>query len=866
MPDIDLRRYIHAPSGTWTDPTQDQNLFDFTREDTMAPGRLMLRWADDFVALMGPLQVRVTVQAENLTVPLALVGHLVPDAAGTLQRTGAAPAGTSSAASANATLATGAALSEAIVSRVGKRLALGLQASTIYSYTLDIGPGQAWAFRLSEQLDVLRLQARSLRFEQLGNNLGFRVVIEPAFRIPECTPATSTSDLPCDFAVADRPNTAAFFPVACEPCEGSVIGLPPSDAVSLITPPATGGCVRTRFFDGMFITREDLETEQRYHRLKARLHNRASGSGVVWGLGVGLESGRVCVLTGYGVDCCGNDLTVTTTYWIDVAALLADPAAASLVRQRGAQRMHLLLEYVECPSHPRPVHGDPCSPDVTRCEMSRIRESVRLRLVPPRDYDAVRESAPIARFLNEVRALREKFPLSGGTETLTPRAPFQLKVTTKDPSGNQVSQATVRPSPQTTKLGLKGAVASLLVEVTPDPSWAFVAGTMTGQAPPGGAVQPPDPIDLSLAKGFPSSGGLQMTFTVPPKGDRQAQLTFKISGWQAQTVFASEDDPAAGGDLALTVNTTDASTGSLSATAVAINPLALVANPCAGEPCNPPPAGDIASKFARVATRAVADPLPVLPWLNSDPLHETSAGDPKVLVLSALGGWLGQMLVREQAGTTKEITSSRREVAQGIYRIAWLLLFGLPEEADPTALGLTLQRLLEGWCDALLWKGPRCCGDPHGIVIGCAVVEGGTIRNIDPFGGRRYVVHYPLLEHWGAQFGLAPPDLILMHFFSWLCCLAGLKSLSVDTPGVFTNVVALGGGHLAVGDPRAIAVKLREQKINIVSERSVHTPEMIASALTLTGTKPSEGAQYAKLVLADFAADQTVVLLVPVVP
>ena len=66
---------------------------------------------------------------------------------------------------------------------------LSLQASTIYSYTLDIAAGQAWPFSLSEQIAALRAQfAAASRFEQLGNNLGFRVIIEPAFAVTKFTP------------------------------------------------------------------------------------------------------------------------------------------------------------------------------------------------------------------------------------------------------------------------------------------------------------------------------------------------------------------------------------------------------------------------------------------------------------------------------------------------------------------------------------------------------------------------------------------------------------------------------------------------------------------------------------------------------
>jgi hypothetical protein len=182
MPVIDLTRYIVASAGTWTDPSQDKNLFDFTVADTMSPDRLLLRWAGDFVALTGPLSVRITVQAENMTVPLALVGNLVPDPAAVFSKDGAA----------TATLSRTTTLNEAALGRYVSGRGLSLQASTIYDYTLDIAAGQAWPFSLSEQLDVLRLRgAVSSRGEQLGNNLGYRVIIEPAFSVARLQPVTT---------------------------------------------------------------------------------------------------------------------------------------------------------------------------------------------------------------------------------------------------------------------------------------------------------------------------------------------------------------------------------------------------------------------------------------------------------------------------------------------------------------------------------------------------------------------------------------------------------------------------------------------------------------------------------------------------
>ena len=897
MPVIDLTRYVVASDGPWTDPSQDENLFGFTVNDTVSAERLLLRWAGDFVALTGPLSIRVTVQAENMTVPLALVGNLSPGA-GVWQR------GAMQTSPGVETLQrpAAAALNEAALQRFGKTHPLGLQASTIYSYTLDIAAGQAWPFSLSEHLESYRLQnTRGSRFEQLGNNLGYRVIIEPAFARPKLTAVSAGADLPCDFAVADQPHSADFFPSACEPCNGSVVGLPPGCAVSLVTPPAEGGCVRTHFFDGMFITREDLETEQRYHRLKSKLHNRAAGEGVVWGLAIGKQGTHVCVMPGYGVDCCGNDLALTTVYEVEIAALLADPAIAKLLHQGGPQRVALLLEYVECPSHPRPVHGDVCAPELARCEMSRIREAVRLRLVPPRDPNDCVESVPIAQFLAEVRELRRRYPM----ETVPPvagadRAPFTLRIVAT--SGMQ-STITVRPSshsgPAELQPLLGGTWSTISIDLRPDPLWSFVGGTITAQAMRQGkslsnVVTPAGPVDLSLAGGF-ALGDRQTTFAFSAQTGFPDQLVFKISNWQAQSLFAAEDDPAPSGDLTLSFEFSEAAaannlapeltTASLLETPIRNLPMSLADPPCAGDACKPPrrtdqandcrvpagrPATGFQAAFNRILDSVAEDPPSVLPWLHADPAHPQAAGDPKALLLGALGAWLAQAMVRERAGSAGEVTGPRREAAQAIYRAAWVLLFGVGKRADAAELGGTLKRLLEAWCDALLWKGPQCCGEPHGVVLGCALVEGGTLQHLDPFGGRRHVVHYPLLAHWGAQFGIAPLDITASALFSKICCIGSLPAIGGQSRETKAAWIQLGSGYLALGEPRDIdaafnnALNIAPQNAKIVSRRSVGTPEMIATAIAAIGRKSnSPPTEYVALSLADVAADQTVVLFVP---
>ena len=49
------------------------------------------------------------------------------------------------------------------------------------------------------------------------------------------------------------------------------------------------------------------------------------------------------------------------------------------------------------------------------------------------------------------------------------------------------------------------------------------------------------------------------------------------------------------------------------------------------------------------------------------------------------------------------------------------------------------------------------------------------IERIDPWGGRRWVMHYPLLSYWGEQFGIVPPDVLASRIFALICCLARLE-------------------------------------------------------------------------------------------
>ena len=268
-----------------------------------------------------------------------------------------------------------------------------------------------------------------------------------------------------------------------------MIGLPPCDAVTLVTTPADGGCVRTRFFNGMFITREDIETEQRF-TASSRASTTARPAPAWCGASRSAARASVCVTPGYGVDCCGNDLVLTTMYEVPIAALLADPAAAPVVCARGPHRMHLLLEYIECPSEPRPVHGDPCAPSTPavrhRVFASRCACVWSRRAITPSLGKAARSGASSTRLTTCASVSRSRW---GRRRSTLSQAPFALSITVAGPN-NQSTTVTVPASVDISTTDFKNKypdlfrfrVTSITVEAVQNAGWSFVGGTVSGQA------------------------------------------------------------------------------------------------------------------------------------------------------------------------------------------------------------------------------------------------------------------------------------------------------------------------------------------------------------------------------------------------
>ena len=739
---IDLRSFVAQKVGTW-----------FENPDRFQANRLILGDAGDGVALVGPLRIRVCLEGENLTT----LFH-GPDV------------NLASAVSTRAAAAAG-----------------GSQKHIVYSYVLDIPPLQIWPYLVRGEEIV----------GALGTNGGYNVIIQPA-AAEACEPALSSThtcecgckpsrcrcragcgcgagagcdsgcggsyggqDLPCDYAVTSLTDTSRFFPAACEPCPpDAYISAPPLPGpAGLLVAPARGGCERPRYFNGMLFTREDMEAEQRFFRLKMQLHNRAAGAGVVWGFCVALEGNDVVVFPGYGVDCCGNDVTVTSQYRVNGASLIRDPAARAVLAKPtfGGYRLHLLLEYVECAEDPRPVHGDPCAPAASACEMSRIRETARLRLVPPRDFDP---RGPIQAFLDAFKDANTPSPGPSPQPLPDPEIPFSFDVTVGQQSRHLQPSVTADVSDA---VDLGEEHAPIQVTLGPSPAW-LLGGPVVEivRAPGGGEVR------KNIGTLGPGPLGWTAPYPQPGGGFVQYEVTWRST--RADGVFQEAVTSlgfilfqfGGGARLAMTVPASHPK--------VQRGPVL----PCLQEPCA---GGEALPLF----------PVPP-PFIHDEPRHPGEAADPKVLVLAALYALLAMQTTQGGPAPNPDL----------LYQAAARLLFG--DALDRPKLLTELRKLFAAWCKASLYPGPVCDGTPHGVIIGCAFVEGGQIQHVDPWGGRRYVVHYPLLAHWGSMFGIVPLDVLAQRFFSIICCVAGLPgigAIATAQPSIFS--VAGGGSAVPVG-------------------------------------------------------------------
>lgn len=687
---------------------------------------------------------------------------------------------------------------------------------TLLTYDQRIPVGKTYTFGRETILKALGL-----------NHLTANLCVQIRRTAPKPPAITQPPDLPCDFAAAPDPNTARFFPIGCEPCEGLPVRTPPVCEPTSGVPVAAGGCIRPRFFDGMFLTSEDLETQLRFFRIKNQLQNRAMGHGVVWGFDVRMVGRKVHVGPGYGVDCCGHDLTVTCDYEVDGARLLRDPAVCALPYQ-GELCLPLLLEYVECPESPRPVHAGSCNGTAAACEMSRLRETVRFRLVPPRDQ------APRSPLADAVEELLRAWPAFGGETEPVNLVPWLLSVKLGDdekeitPSTTQnvsISFDVPGDAPMTMAFGMRAdngwifeKVAVLAEPISgPDPAVSVQTSAVSGGA---GLVkfkrgipalqQTPDhgeilTIDWRAAGARDLIGQTKIvirttqketTFTAPlldtAANRTELFLGPAAGGTPTQGLTIRVRPPMGGEEVAGTITAVSADGGF---TVLLDAPLNI------GQIAGPITVVFVSGTGARVhvlsQTTTVWSPQQAEALPCCGPLCcEGEQPDPRLhfLVLSfALQyGRLAQEVAARKKGVLPG-SSSDLALRAGRLMNEIVRRFRATSAEQILRLELVIAAVYEAWCSNAIYPGPACLQQPDGVVIGCAHIRSGEICSVDPLDGRRWVIHPPLLEHWAAQFGLGPVDQSVMRLFSRLCCISHLEGFG----DIFGHFVAVGSKFVA---------------------------------------------------------------------
>ncbi|MEZ4399300.1 MAG: hypothetical protein R3B06_04730 [Kofleriaceae bacterium] len=543
-----------------------------------------------------------------------------------------------------------------------------------------------------------------------------------------------------------------------------------------------GGPVRTRFFDGMFLTQADLENEQRYWRLKRRLTNRALGDGVVWGLRLGWDAkSRTFALSpGYALDCCGNDLVVECPVqlterelWTRADPALRPAAGASFSNAAGANHDEahrhacVVLQYTECPEDARPVHRDACAGPTGTCETSRIRESARLVLVPP---PARPPLTPPELFLKELEELRGSITDPAVRDLLFPPQPTAPAVPTGDLP--LTVRATVPGTPAATRELVFPASGSrtgapfaadqlptaarrtgvVTFQLAPGAGWQLVGGQVTDQGRVVEAVTPPAApsmfwsLDVALPDGVQTTS-VHFEFVVDD---------LELGPTMGTTATARVRARISGNAVVQTSAVTQA-------LHVEVNELNVTVEEATGF--------DLATPAGCLRE--------LVPWgWTVDPANGGRVA--RTLVLSGIYGALAELTTRNGQYQT---------VASYLYAIAWYALFGVNATAAvPAALKAQLTRLIvklyERWCNGLAYPGPRCADEHHGVYLGCVELDRrGAVVGFDMREHRRYVLTGPVVNHWLGQFGIAPVDVVVGRFAQALCCLSGLGPITLPTRG-----------------------------------------------------------------------------------
>jgi hypothetical protein len=143
---------------------------------------------------------------------------------------------------------------------------------------------------------------------------------------------------------------------------------------------------RNQYFYGKRMDVEHFRMEQDYGRLKQALLNRLTlGTGVLCGLGVGIDEGRLCVDPGVAIDGLGREIVVPVRSCVDPAAsgtvCCGGSVAAAPEAFDGSGFFTLWACYRECSADYQPVFASDCDARAD-CAAGTTVETFCFKLTP----------------------------------------------------------------------------------------------------------------------------------------------------------------------------------------------------------------------------------------------------------------------------------------------------------------------------------------------------------------------------------------------------------------------------------------------------------------------------------------------------
>jgi hypothetical protein len=437
------------------------------------------------------------------------------------------------------------------------------------------------------------------------------------------------------------------------------------------------------------------------------------------------------------------------------------------VVQEEVMQACVVLQYVECAEEARPVHRDACAGPITgTCEPSRIRESVRLLLVPP---PAEPKPTPPEQFLDELRAWRDGLPADIRDRLFPPQgappttaagglAPVRVRVTVPGgtpasatvqiPASGSTSPAATLQAQQTVTPARPTGIVTF--ELLPSAGWAFTGGRVKDQARVVETATPPAAPSMYWALDVALPQGTSPATT---------ELDFVLDDLEVSQTFGGTRR----GKIRAHVKGVATATAAGSTVTVRLERLTITT--------------ELAEVFEDVEGQACLREL--VPWgWTVDPANGSKIA--RALVLASLYAFLSEVVRRGSA-------QGWRTFAEAIYAAGWYALFGANpianvEEAHRRKLAELILALYKRWCEGFVYAGPRCTDEHHGVYLGSVELSrSGAIRSFDMWRHRRQVVTGPVLEHWAHQLGIAPIDVIAGRFAGAMCCLAGLPPLALPS-------------------------------------------------------------------------------------